>query len=77
MVDLNTLVDGLGGWELTNAQDINNAGQILGTACQNGSCASVLLTPVPEPVTGLMLLAGLGALVPLTARGRRHLVPTA
>jgi len=69
MVDLNTLLANPGGWEITNAQDINEAGQILGTACLGGSCASVLLTPVPEPAAGLMLLAGLGALV---ARGRRQ-----
>lgn len=72
MVDLNALVAGLGGWQLTNAQDINESGQILATACQNGDCASVLLTPVPEPAAGLMLLAGLGALLALAARGRRH-----
>lgn len=71
MVDLNTLVSTPGGWQLTNAQDINEAGQILGTACQGDSCASVLLTPVPEPAAGLMLLAGLALLVPLAARGRR------
>lgn len=71
MTDLNTLVDQLGGWELTRAQDINEAGQILSYACQNGSCTSVLLTPVPEPAAGLMLLAAL-ALAPLAARRRRH-----
>jgi probable HAF family extracellular repeat protein len=71
LLDLNTLVDIEGGWQLTTAQDINDAGQILGTACRNGSCTSVLLSPVPEPATGLMLLAGLGALLPLTRRPRR------
>ncbi len=71
MTDLNTLLASPGGWELTNATDINDAGQILGTACQSGSCASVLLTPVPEPATGLMLLAGLGAVV---VRGRQHVL---
>jgi len=74
MTDLNSLVANPGGWELTTAQDINEAGQILGTACQGGSCASVLLTPVPEPAAGLMLLAGLaglGTLAPLAARRRR------
>jgi probable HAF family extracellular repeat protein len=75
--DLNALVDIEGGWQLTTAQDINDAGQILGTACQNGSCASVLLTPVPEPAAGLMLLAGLGALLPLAARRRIRLPRTA
>jgi len=72
MTDLNALVAPLAGWELTIASDINNAGQILGTACRDGSCASVLLTAVPEPSAGLMLLAGLGALAPLTSRRRRQ-----
>ena len=68
LVDLNTLVDAPAGWQLTTAMDINDAGQILGTACQAGSCASVLLTPVPEPAAGFLLLAGLGV---LAARGAR------
>jgi len=72
MVDLNTLVAPLDGWELTIAQDINAAGQILGTACRNGTCASVLLTPVPEPAASLLLLAGLGTLAPLAARRRQR-----
>jgi probable HAF family extracellular repeat protein len=71
MTDLNTLVDSLGGWELTEAQDINESGQILGTACLSGNCTSVLLTPVPEPAAGLLLLAGL-ALAPLAVRRRRQ-----
>jgi probable HAF family extracellular repeat protein len=73
MVDLNTLLANPGNWEITNARDINEAGQILGTACLSGSCASVLLTPVPEPATGLMLLAGLGA---AAVRGRRRWLRT-
>lgn len=71
MADLNLLVDGLGGWELTIGEDINAAGQILGTACQNDSCTSVLLTPVPEPAAGLLLLAGLGALMAAASAQRR------
>jgi probable HAF family extracellular repeat protein len=71
IVDLNTLLANRGSWEITNAQDINEAGQILGTACLGGSCASVLLTPVPEPATGVMLLAGLGVLA-TRGRGRRQ-----
>lgn len=62
MTDLNLLVADPGGWELTDARDINEAGQILGTACQGGSCVSVVLTPVPEPATGILLLAGMGVL---------------
>lgn len=74
LADLNALVDPLGGWQLTAASDINEAGQILGTACRNGSCASVLLSPVPEPAPGWLLLAGLVAgLAAGVARGRRQL----
>jgi probable HAF family extracellular repeat protein len=65
MYDLNTLVSGLGGWRLTGANAINDAGQIVGTACTSELvCRDVLLNPVyavPEPSTWAMLLAGLGA----------------
>lgn len=69
LVDLNTL-NILNGeqWELIWAQDINDAGQIIGGGRYNNSFAQFLLTPVvaavPEPQTylsmalGLLLLAG-------------------
>lgn len=60
-------------WKLTDAYDINNKGQILGLGWTNGdpSFAHVfLLTPVPEPETYAMLLAGLG-LLGGTARRRK------
>jgi probable HAF family extracellular repeat protein len=64
--DLNTLVSGAAGWTITDANAINGAGQILGTACNgDGICRDVLLDPlvaVPEPGTAALLLAGFGGL---------------
>jgi probable HAF family extracellular repeat protein len=62
LLDLNSLIDPAAGWQLTDAYDINDAGQILGTACQGGNCTAVLLSPVPEPARGALLLAGLAVL---------------
>lgn len=63
MVDLNGLIDPAGGWTLTAAQDINEAGQILATACRAGECAPVRLdlavAAVPEPRAWGLLLVGL------------------
>lgn len=78
MVDLNTLVDGAGGWRLVSAQDINDARQILGQACHemSGECRAVrldLISPIPEPATWSMLLAGaalLGGIGQRRAPGR-------
>jgi probable HAF family extracellular repeat protein len=73
MLDLNTLVAGLGGWTLTSASAINDAGQIAATACTaTFTCRAALLSPldaVPEPGSGLMLLAGLAA---LAGKGHRR-----
>jgi probable HAF family extracellular repeat protein len=63
MVDLNTLIDPASGWRLVSATDINDAGQILGTACQGTDCRAVrldMIPGVPEPGAWLMLLIGLG-----------------
>jgi probable HAF family extracellular repeat protein len=70
LVDLNSLVDPLGDWALTAAYDINDAGQILGTACQGDNCASVLLSPVPEPAAGALMACGLALLAAMGARRR-------
>ena len=73
--DLGSLVDGGlndAGWSyLANAYRANAAGQIIGNgvlAGMNGQ-AAYLLTPVPEPETWAMLVAGL-ALVGTAARRR-------
>jgi probable HAF family extracellular repeat protein len=66
MVDLNALLGAADGWQIVDAADINDAGQILGTACREGSCMAVrldLVAAVPEPASGLMLLAGLPLLL--------------
>jgi probable HAF family extracellular repeat protein len=47
MVDLNALIDPLSGWELSDAADINEAGQITGQGLINGEYHAYLLTPVP------------------------------
>ncbi len=49
MVDLNTLIDPLSGWELLDAADINEAGQITGQGLINGEYHAYLLTPVTIP----------------------------
>jgi probable HAF family extracellular repeat protein len=59
--DLNTLVDTQDGlWTLTDAVAINDAQQILVNVCTEfGDCSTALLTPVPEPGSLLLLVAGL------------------
>ena len=49
MVDLNTLIDPLSGWELLDAADINDAGQITGQGLIGGEYHAYLLTPIPIP----------------------------
>ncbi len=49
MVDLNTLIDPLSGWELSDAADINDAGQITGQGLIGGEYHAYLLTPIPIP----------------------------
>lgn len=61
--DLNKLVPAGSGLLINTVYDINDGGQITGSACGTGvGCVGVLLSPVPEPATGLMLLAGLALL---------------
>ena len=70
MIDLNTLIDPLSGWELQRGEGINDVGQITGYGTINGQTHAFLLTPsgVPEidPATGssaLSLVAGVLAMV--------------
>ena len=73
MVDLNSLIDPMAGVRISSAIDINDSGQILARGCSTTfnitNCNPVLLTPVPEPETYLMMLAGLGL---LAAKVRRR-----
>lgn len=50
------------GWSSLHVNDINDAGQMVGSACRAGACEAVLfepVTPVPEPAAWAMLMAGL------------------
>ena len=66
MQDLNALIDPLDPLRavttLSQAFGINNAGQIVGSGFINGKDHAYLLTPVPEPETYSMMVAGLGLL---------------
>jgi len=73
--DLNGFLDAetvSAGWVLTEATGINDNGWIIGNAYNSvtGESHAYLLTPVPEPETYAMMLAGLG-LVGAAARRRR------
>ena len=65
MTDLETLLDqttGLG-WQLSSATDINDAGQIVANGYKEGvGSRALLLSPIPEPSTYALMVAGLCAL---------------
>ena len=63
MVDLNSLIDPLSGWELIYANAINDVGQITGYGTIDGKPRAYLLTPVPEPASLALLALGLPLLV--------------
>ena len=65
VTDLNSFLDSAqvnDGWVLTGASDINNHGVIVGHGHNSisGLDRGFVLTPVPEPQTYAMLVAGLG-----------------
>lgn len=74
MVQLDTLLDPALGWTVTDAYAINDASQIAGTACLDGTCYAVRLDPVavPEPATCALFLGGLGLVGVLRRRARRR-----
>jgi probable HAF family extracellular repeat protein len=68
-VDLNPLIDPLSGWTLEAANGINASGQIVGYGIgPDGDTDAFLLTPVPEPSTGLSIAIGGGLLLRLRPR---------
>ena len=59
MYDLNDLVDSSAGWLLSDAGGINDAGQIAVVGFVNGRNHVLLLNPIPEPGTLVLLCAAL------------------
>ncbi len=58
---LDSLVINLNGWQTQAAQSINDRGQIVGVGLDpNGIVRAYLLTPVPEPASWAMMIAGFG-----------------
>lgn len=65
LVDLNTLVDPNSGWILIEAQDVNDAGWIVGRGLYNGIYQPYIARPteaVPEPATLIVLGLGVASL---------------
>ena len=59
MYDLNALTNDITelGWTIIGAQGINDTGQIVANGVRNGLTHALLLSPVPEPATAIMVLA--------------------
>jgi probable HAF family extracellular repeat protein len=71
IVDLNSLIDPLSGWELAVAEAINDAGQITGFGSIGGESHAYLLTPVPEPASLALALLGVPLIVRRSSRRSR------
>ena len=68
--NLQDLIPSGSGWDLSGANAINDAGQIVGVGFFNDQIRGFLMTPIPEPHTGLLCMAGV-ALMPVARRMRR------
>lgn len=72
MVAIDSLLVDASDWQVQRARAINDLGYIVGNAVDAaGNLHAVLLTPVPEPATMWLALAGIAALA-LTRRGARR-----
>lgn len=71
LYDLNDLLPSGSGWEITEAMDINDTGQIVGYGYYGGIQHAFLMTPVPEPSSILTMLFGIAGTVKLLQRKRR------
>jgi len=72
IISLTSLLDtGFAGWTILSADDVNSAGQIIGVGQFNGVTHAVILTPVPEPTSCLLVLSG-ALLVPLLRKNRQR-----
>jgi hypothetical protein len=70
-VALSSLVNNLGGWTLTTAWAIDDAGDVVGYGANPaGHADAFLLTPVPEPSTLVLLLASAVCLLGFAWRRR-------
>jgi probable HAF family extracellular repeat protein len=71
MYDLNSLVGNLGGWSLSEAEGVNDSGDIVGFGSVGGVQHGFLLTPTPEPSTLLLLVVGVAGVLAYAWRKRR------
>ncbi len=76
MLELNALVADASDWEIQRARSINDASYIVANAMNaDGQIRAVLLTPVPEPSTWMLLPGGLLVIGLLRARRRSRTSP--
>jgi probable HAF family extracellular repeat protein len=66
---LETLIESSSGWELLDAYDINNRGQIVGWGRFNGEFRGYVLNPIPEPSIVLIFTVIVGGLLIRTVLG--------
>jgi probable HAF family extracellular repeat protein len=71
MQDLSALILPTSGWVLTDAQKVNDSGQIVGTGTYDGETLAYELTPSPEPTS--LAMVGLSSCFLLGRRRRNEL----